>query len=96
MKYYRGTKYIQTGDGFPILLSNLFRRALPLLTQHVLPFLGKKLIQRGSETFDQLKQGVPLKQAVKRSFQRTRDEIFGKRKNGYKKAMGESDYFTHL
>jgi hypothetical protein len=100
LKFFRGTKYVQSGDGFPIF-SDLFKKALPLITQHVLPFLGKQLIQGGSDTFEQLQQGAPLKvalkSAAKRTLQRTRDDLFGApQRKPYKRSKSPQDYFTRL
>jgi hypothetical protein len=96
MKYYRAPLYNMAGYGF---FGDVFRSMIPLITQKVAPYLGRKLVETGKDVMEDIQEGRPFKAAVKRRFKKTFEEskqdllrkMSGK---GYKRRRVTQDVFT--
>lgn len=70
IRMYRGPIY-QNGSGF---FGDLFRRILPIFMNKVLPYIGSKLSQGGEHLANEVAQGTPFKEAIKKTAKRTFSE----------------------
>lgn len=79
LNIYRGPIYQQAGGGF---FGDIFRQLVPLFSERIAPYVGKRLIETGDDVLQNMKSGVPLVEAVKRSAKRTykkeKDKLFKK------------------
>ena len=61
LKIYRGPVYNQPGAG---IFGDMFRRI-------ILPYVGKQLYTTGQDVMQEIKQGAPIRTALKRGVKRT-------------------------
>jgi hypothetical protein len=82
IKIYRGPIY-QKGGGF---FGDVFKHLIPLFTTQFLPYVGKKLFKQGEEFAESVKQGTPLRTALKQSARKTlkegREDVLRKLQGG--------------
>lgn len=80
LPHYSAPLY-QVGSGY---FSELVQRFIPILTQKVAPYVGRKLLDTGRHIAEEVRQGTSFGEAVKkgvgRTYHSTRDELLQKLK----------------
>lgn len=97
IKRYYGPIY-QRGSGF---LGDIFRRFVPIVTNKILPYVGRKLYESGPGVIKDLEQGetvgTALRRGVKRTLESGKQDLLKKlRGEGIRKKKKKRDFFAHI